>query len=144
MHKDSLNTGYEVSDISPRLVWIILAGVFISIVVGIATIVAVMRAFEARDYATAVQSSPLDRPDSQEVPAGLPRLQGMEDIGANRIHIESAAQAHLEEYGWVSETEGMRRVHVPIDTAIDLVAEGTVPYRQAPPAPEGETADSES
>ncbi len=143
MHKDSLNTGYEVSDISPRLVWIILASVFISIIIGIATIVAVMRAFEARGFATVVQSTPLDTPDSQEVPAGLPRLQGMEDIGTNRIHIENAAQAQLEAYGWVSESEGMRRVHVPIDKAIGLVADGTVPYRQQAPAPEGEAAESD-
>jgi hypothetical protein len=52
-------------------------------------------------------------------------------IGDRRKAI-SAAEDHLSTYAVVDENPEITRAHIPIDVAIDLVAEGALPYRQEP------------
>jgi hypothetical protein len=53
-------------------------------------------------------------------------LRGARDTAARR--------AHLETYGWVDRPAG--RLHIPIDRAMELVAQGVrVPPGEAPPPP---------
>ena len=88
---------------------------------------------------TTVSRQPLDTtPASSLATAGVqvptePHLQG--DPVADRIKIDEQNQHQVASFGIVSEEPGMERVHIPVDRAMSLLAEGKVPYRQPAPAP---------
>ena len=129
MHNDhnSEEVGYEVTDLHPGIVVFFLGVlgfmVFGSVIAGIM----ILRGFdESRMPIGAASVSPLSYPDAQ-VPDG-PHLQG--DPVKDKEEILAAGEAHLASYGWVAEDGEMKRAHIPIDRAIELVGKGEVQYRQ--------------
>jgi hypothetical protein len=128
--KDSIKEGYEVTDMNIRLILISLAGLALMTITGFITIIIVMRGFEeSRGPLNTGKASPLAAADSQRPPEG-PILQ--QDPVADKVVVLEAAFAQLGSYGVVSDTPGHERMHIPIHRAVELVGEGTVPYRQAP------------
>ena len=127
--KDSVKAGYEVTDMNIRLILISLTGLALMTIGGFVSIIFVMRGFEAsRTPLNPAQASPLSTPDAQ-LPTG-PILQ--QDPVAEKEVILGAAEGRLSTYGVISDTPQLRRVHIPISRAIELVGEGRVPYRQEP------------
>ncbi len=68
-----------------------------------------------------------------------PRLQPNEvaDFSKFRGYEEQI----LNSYGWVDQSAGV--VHIPIDKAMDIIAQTGLPTRPAPPPPNAATATSE-
>ncbi len=124
--KRSLEAGYEVSDMNVRVIVVSLIGLAVMMIAGFVTIVLLMRGFDESDQTNiAGQSPPLSLAGAQ-TPDG-PLLQ--QDPVADKEVVLEAARARLDNYGPATESHGM---HIPIKRAMQLVAEGKVPYRQKP------------
>lgn len=125
----SIKEGYEVTDMNARIVVTSLSGLLILMFGACVVIIMVIRGFNQ-------SRSPLDTtPASSLATAGVqipaePHLQmyPVED----RIKIDEENQTEVDSYGVLSEEPGMERVHIPVNRAMALLAEGKVPYRQAP------------
>ena len=127
--EDSVKHGYEVTDINTTIIVISMAGLFALIAGACLVIIMVMRGFnESRPSlnttpASALATAAMQIPDE-------PHLQ-MDPV-ADRKRIKAENQHLADSYGVVSEEPGMERVHIPVDRAMELVAEGKAPYRQEP------------
>lgn len=129
--KDSIKEGYEVTDMNVRIITFFLIGLFVLMFGAAGTILIVMRGFdESRAALNTEVASPLANA-SQQIPAE-PHLQ-MFPVN-DRIAINKANDTQVNSYGQVSSDQGMERVHIPVDRAMALVAEGKAPYRQQPVA----------
>lgn len=125
----SIKEGYEVSDMHARIIVTSLIGLLVLMFGACIVIVMIIRGFNQ-------SRQPLDTtPASDLATAGVqvpvePHLQG--DPVADRIKIDEQNQHQVASFGVLSEEPGMERVHIPVDRAMALVAEGKVPYRQTP------------
>lgn len=128
----SVKEGYEVSDMHARIIITSFIGLMVLMFGACIVIVMIIRGFNQ-------SRQPLDTtPASSLATAGVqvptePHLQG--DPVADRIKIDEQNQHQVASFGIVSEEPGMERVHIPVDRAMSLLAEGKVPYRQPAPAP---------
>lgn len=137
----SIKEGYEITDMNTRIIGVSLVGLFILMFGACAVIVMVIRGFnESRPSLNTDSASHLATPGVQ-VPQE-PHLQGM-DVVEQRKVIEAENLVKVATYGVVSAEPGMERVHIPVERAMALVADGKAPYRQAPTvAVETPTAES--
>ena len=97
-------------------------------------LVALLFSYFARLYPPRRQAVPADL-RYQEVPN--PKLQVTSQLDLQ--HMRERDDSVLNSYGWVNRDAGI--VRIPIDRAIELLAERSLPVRQPPPAgqfqPEG-------
>ncbi|MBL7646951.1 MAG: hypothetical protein JNK74_12255 [Candidatus Hydrogenedentes bacterium] len=125
----SIKEGYEVTDMHARIIVTAFIALMILMFGACVVIVMVIRGFnQSRQPLDTTPASNLATPGVQ-VPAE-PHLQG--DPVADRIKIDEQNQHQVASYGVLSAEPGMERVHIPVDRAMALVAEGKVPYRQTP------------
>jgi hypothetical protein len=128
-NETSIKEGYEVTDMHARIIVTSFVALMILMFGACVVIVMVIRGFNQ-------SRQPLDTtPASSLATAGVqvpaePHLQG--DPVADRIKIDEQNQHQVASYGVLSAEPGMERVHIPVDRAMALVAEGKVPYRQIP------------
>jgi hypothetical protein len=122
---------HEKSDASTRPVFRFVAGLAVFVAAAMVAMVMLYSYYTEREAALDTSLSPL----ALEAPAKTsgPQLQ------ANpRIDIDSlrrAEDAQLTGYGWVDQPQGL--VRIPIDRAIELMAERGLPARsETPPAAE--------
>lgn len=140
MHKDykhdpqlSISTGYEVSDINTRA--IITFAIIVAIVGVLVLPITAMIIRTLQDTRPPESPRPLSplAGHIQHIPLDTllqtePQEDARREVGA--------ARAHLEIYGIVVDEPGEARAHIPIGRALELMAEGRLPYRQTPEAPE--------
>lgn len=125
----SIKEGYEVTDMHPRIIVTSFIGLMILMFGACVVIVMIIRGFnQSRESLNTTPASSLATPGVQVPPE--PHLQG--DPVADRIKIDEENQRQVASYGVVSQEPGMERVHIPVDRAMALVAEGKAPYRQTP------------
>ncbi len=124
----SAETGHEVSDISPRRV--ALVGLALAAVIA-ATLLVSYGLFDLF-YRGENRARPAPSPLSYAPePVPEPRLEVApgEELKALRAEEDAA----LKTYGWIDQEKGA--VRIPIDRAIDLLAERGLPARGAQSAP---------
>lgn len=131
VNPESLHEGYEVSDMK---VSAILAA-FVAIgLLGAAAFPICLWVINDWDQGRAPYNttlvSPVAQPMDQVPPA--PHLQQYPREDAEAYLKEQHLK--LESFGVVSQAEGMKTAHIPVEKAIDAVAEGKAPYRQRPVA----------
>ena len=127
--KGSVKEGYEVTDMNTRVILISLASLVIMTIGGFIIIILVMRGLEeSRATLNPNLASPLSAED-----ANLPEEPTLQQnpVADKNVAIE-AAECQLSTWGVISDTAELKRVHIPITTAIKMVAEKKVPYRQQP------------
>lgn len=125
----SIREGYEITDMNARIIVTSLIALFILMFGACIVIVLVIRGFnQSRQPLDTTPASAMATPAVQ-VP-GEPHLQ-MDPV-ADRIKIDAENQGQVSSYGVLSEEPGMERVHIPVDKAMTLLAEGKIPYRQTP------------
>ncbi len=125
----SIKEGYEVSDMHARIIVTSFIALMVLMFGACIVIVMIIRGFnQSRQPLNTTPASNLVTPGVQ-VPVE-PHLQG--DPVADRIKIDEQNQHQIATFGVVSEEPGMERVHIPVERAMSLVAEGKVPYRQTP------------
>jgi hypothetical protein len=130
---------------TPVVVWLFgfLAGLSIlaAIVTGVLFFAFEKRA--ARRDRAAVEEAGLERPAPNRIPPP-PRLE-IQTQGHFR-YFRDAEQSRLSSYGWMDKSTGA--VHIPIDRAMDLIAERGVgalpPAPLVVPAPAAQTAPGSS
>jgi hypothetical protein len=129
LHRAEDSSGHEPDHVSARGVIVfalglVLLGVVVHFALGL-----VMNGFSSREASDqAVRPPMLSAP--VEPPA--PRLQG--NPALDRIRDQERQLKELNRYGWVDRPAGI--VHIPIDRAIDLLAERGLPEVKGDPGPD--------
>ena len=113
---------HEHSDAHPRPIAVFEVGLLVWVVISAALMAGLFFYFTGREAKRDVGGSPLA--DTRE-PAPGPRLQAnpVTDIDALR----AAEEKRLTGFGWVDQPQGI--IHIPIEDAIDIVAERGLPTR---------------
>ncbi|MCC6142423.1 MAG: hypothetical protein IT368_01325 [Candidatus Hydrogenedentes bacterium] len=124
--KESLKAGYEVTDLNARVVSMFMVFLAVMTIGGLVIILIVMRGMEGARVRP--DMSPLAQEGVMAPPA--PNLQS--DPRFDKDQAIKAATAQLGSYGWISEDPAMRRAHIPIEKAMEIVAAQQVPYKQKP------------
>ncbi|MBI2423857.1 MAG: hypothetical protein HYV27_13585 [Candidatus Hydrogenedentes bacterium] len=140
--EESIKAGYEVTDLNAKLIVIFLAALAFLIAGSVFVIIIFQRGFDkSRLPMNLNEASPVAvTPPPVVVPGFAPLAPGTEegtallqqDPVAERKKYFAESHAHLAGQGFVSQEAGAERVHIPIETAMALVAEAKVPYRQVP------------
>jgi hypothetical protein len=122
---DAKVVGHEPSGANVRAVWETGAGLAAVVVVSFLVVYGLMRFYGAMD--NVVPGDPV----SAQVPAvpGTPKLNPDQPVILRDLR-ERENQL-LETYGWTDRSAGM--VHIPIEKAMQIVAEEGLP--ETPPAP---------
>ena len=125
------DTGYEPSDADPKpIVWFGVA-LAAMLVVTIAAMAWMFDYFTAREKQLDTSGSPLA--DTREIPTA-PQLQV--NPSTDLIQLRAREQARLDSYGWVDRQQGL--VHIPIERAMEMLAEPSPPLRSSEENFEGE------
>jgi hypothetical protein len=85
--------------------------------------------FSERATVLDTSESPLAK-EAPPVAAPGPQLQPNPPVDLEKLHHDD--DALLNSYGWVDQREGL--VHIPIERAIELMAERGLPARNSAPA----------
>lgn len=135
-HEHHVETGqspeprYQVSDVN---VWAVGKFAIALILLSIFSLAGVFALFR---YFIGSKGGPLpsilagEPTDARKAPPA-PQLEVTEP--ADLARMRAAEDKLLTTYGWVDQQNGL--VRIPIERAIDLVAQQGLPYRQQPPAP---------
>jgi len=124
----SAESGHEVSDINPKRV--AMVGLALATVIALALLVTygLFHYFYSGETRTRPLPSPLSY--SRE-PTPEPRLSV--EPGEELKTLRSEEDAMLKSYGWIDRDKGV--VRIPIDRAIEILAERGLPVRAAKSAP---------
>jgi hypothetical protein len=125
-HGRGTSAGYEQTDVKPRGIVIFLIGLAIVVALSLVAMRFLFDAVVAREVRRDARATQAAAPaaSADRIPPE-PRLQTAvrSDLDALRAHEDSV----LTRYGWVSREAGV--VRIPIDRAIELLAERGLPAR---------------
>jgi hypothetical protein len=129
------NPGYEKRDVNTRGILYFVIALFLLLA---ATLVS-MRSLFGYFYATQPLGPAASPFTSSRALPPEPRLQvrPVEDLN----QVRQGQEDLLNSYGWVDRANG--KVRIPIDRAMELVAERGLPARQNAPAPEASGKEQE-
>jgi hypothetical protein len=120
-------SGHEITDASPFYIGLFALGLVLMIALVLPLLGWIFWRFEAAARRADQAQSPLA--DDQTPPA--PRLE--EQPAAELANLRLAEDHRLSSYGWIDPQR--RVVRVPIDRAIEILAERGLPEPQGPLAP---------
>jgi len=127
----SAESGHEVSDINPKRV--AMVGLALATVIAVSLLVTYGLFYYF--YRGETRTRPLPSPLSySREPTPEPRLSV--EPGKDLKILRSEEDAMLKSYGWIDRDKGV--VHIPIDRAIEILAERGLPVRAAKSAPAAE------
>jgi hypothetical protein len=153
--ESSIREGYEVTDVSAHGIIVFLIGLFISVGVffvfcfGMGKVI--NNALEKRDgppnqwnqmnfpvgKTYHMESNPaMEQKQLNQMTRAFPtpRLQG-DDGNLDTADLHAREDLLLENYSWVDRSKGT--VRIPIERAMELIAQRGLPVRQQPPQTEG-------
>jgi hypothetical protein len=119
--------GYETRDANPSMLFMVGGGLIVLILVVMFVVLGILKIFQAH-RPTTEEPPPPATAEAHSVPPE-PRLQTNPEADYARLLVEQ--DSVLRSYGWVDEHMGI--VHIPIDTAIAIVAARDLPFRDQPP-----------
>ena len=125
----SIRAGYEISDLSPRGIALFAAGLAVMIVVSLVAVYALLELL--RDGRREAAETPAP-PATASAPAPGPRL--LVEPGRAFKAMREQEQTWLKSYGWIDQEKGI--AHIPIDRAIEMLAQKGLPARQTKPGAE--------
>jgi len=127
----SAESGHEISDISPLRV--ALTGLALAAVIAATMLAAygLFYLFHGSENRARPAPSPLSYAPE---PVPEPRLQA--EPGEELKALRADEDAALKSYGWIDQEKGV--VRIPIDRAIDILAERGLPARASKSAPAAE------
>jgi hypothetical protein len=120
----SVELGHEASDLNPRRVALIGLALAVTIAVVLGITYAIFQYFHVDEARTQAVPSPLSY---TREPTPEPRLEVKP--GGDLKTVRAQEDAILKSYGWVDADKGI--VRIPIDRAIEIVAERGLPARAA-------------
>jgi len=117
--------GHETTDVSASYI-----GLFaLALVVMIAIILPLLRWMFWRLEAGAERADKVPSPLAADQEPPAPRLQ--DDPSADLASLRAEEAARLATYGWIDRDK--RQVRVPVERAIDILAERGIPEPEGPP-----------
>jgi hypothetical protein len=120
--------GHEKTDASTRPIFRFAAGLAVFVAAAMVLMAILFSYFTERETVLDTSVSPLAN-EAALAPSG-PQLQPNPPVDHERLRREE--DDYLSSYGWVDQREGL--VHIPIERAIELMAERGLPARSSPPA----------
>ncbi len=131
-------TGYDRSDLSARGVVSFLIGLAITLVLIHIVIWGFLRYFSHNQLVSPPPSAAIVTPANQTGKLGDPTLRFpaptlQPDPTADMNKFRAAEEEQLNSYGWVDKSAGV--MHIPVERAIDIVAQVGLPTRQPPQLP---------
>ncbi|MGH7853185.1 MAG: hypothetical protein ACREP3_07065 [Candidatus Binatia bacterium] len=131
---ESINaeSGHELSDLSPRNISLFGAGLAVLIIVVLLASYAMM--VWLRDGAARRAEPPSPLSTTREPTPG-PEL--LVEPGRAMKAMRQQEEARLKSYGWIDQEKGI--AHIPIERAIDMLAEQGLPARPRKAQSTGET-----
>jgi len=133
-HSGEPGAGHELSDLSPRAIAIFGIVLAATVVVCLALAVWLFNFFAAREARQDVPPSALAK---QEAPSG-PLLQVL--APKDLVELRAAEEKILDSYDWLNRQAGT--VRIPIERAVELLAERGLPASPKESGTPGETAGS--
>jgi hypothetical protein len=127
--------GYETRDANPNMLFMVGGGLIVLILVVMVIVIGILKLFEG--YKPTTGEPPPPATAEKHVVPPEPRLQEKPEIDYARWFIQQ--DSLLRSYGWVDEHQGI--AHIPIDTAIAIIAARDLPFR---PPPSGVPENGES
>jgi hypothetical protein len=127
---ESQRAGYELTDVNPFALGVFALGLAITIAVSVALMAALFWQFEA----IAKRDDPVISPLAGKVETPKPHLETSH--GVDLVEYRREENARLRSYGWIDRREKIARI--PIDRAIQLLAERGIPEPVAPKVPKTE------
>lgn len=121
---------HEKTDASTRPIFRFVAGLAVFVAAAMVVMAMLHSYFTDRETALDIPLSPLAK--EAPVKTSGPQLQPNPRIELDTLRRDEETQ--LTSYGWVDEPQGL--VRIPIERAIELMAERGMPARSAPPAAE--------
>jgi hypothetical protein len=121
--------GHELRDARVGIIGLAFIGLGVSTLASLLIVYVVLRTFTLSDVKESTPASPLAVSEGRKAPPE-PRLQIAPRDDLRRLHAREDAM--LRGYGWVNRDAGVARI--PIDRAMDLLAERGLPAQPAPPA----------
>lgn len=130
VNPESMHDGYEVTDANAGIIVMMLAIVAMMGAAAFPVVIWLVSHWDntGRPAYNTTPKSPVAQPLDQVPP--MPHLQNFPRADAD-AYLNSSRE-HLASYGIISEAEGMKSAHVPIEKAIDIIAKGQAAYRQQP------------
>jgi hypothetical protein len=119
---------HEKSDAATQPLFRFVVGLAVFVAAAMVVMVMLYSYFGDRETALDIPLSPLAK-QAPPVAAG-PQLQPNPSLELNDLRRQEEAQ--LNGYGWVDQPAGL--VRIPVERAIELMAERGMPVRSAPPA----------
>jgi len=121
--------GHETRDARVGIIGLAFVGLAVSTIVSMLIVYGVLRTFTLSDLKESTAASPLAASEGRKAPPE-PRLQIAPRDDLRRLHAREDALLHG--YGWVDRDAGVARI--PIDRAMDLLAQRGLPAQPAPAA----------
>jgi|SRR5688500_3905044 len=131
-HGASAAAGHELSDLSPRNISFFGIGLAALIIFALLVIYGLM--VWLRESAGRRAEPPSQLSVTRE-PAPGPQL--LIEPGRAMRSMRQQEQARLNSYGWIDQEQGI--VHIPIERAIDMLADKGLPARPRPAQSTGES-----
>lgn len=128
------SVGHEESDAGINVLGVSGGLLIVLVLISLIVVFVLFNVFASRQAAREQPPSPLQ--ETRATPAG-PQLQS--NPAQELQQLRSQNEERLDSYGWVSEDAGV--VHIPIDRAMDIIAEEGLPVRDNPSNPEADRSD---
>ena len=125
-------TGHELSDLSPKSISVFAVGLAALVVIALLVCYALLVWLITSDARRAEPPNPLA---VQPQPMAQPRLAV--EPGRALKTMRQQEEARLKSFGWIDQEKGI--VHIPIERAIDILAEKGLPARQTRPQASGDS-----
>ncbi|MGH9523906.1 MAG: hypothetical protein ACRD3E_15380 [Terriglobales bacterium] len=135
-HVEHPETSYDHSDLGSRGIFVFLIGLALTVALVHVIIYGFIRAYEHYTPSGVERTSAIVEPQAQLGPKGDPTLRFptpvvQPDPVADLNKFREAEELELNSAGWIDQRAGI--VHIPIERAIDLVAQRGLPVRPQPP-----------
>lgn len=134
-HVEHPETSYDHSDLGARGIFIFLVGLALTVALVHIVIYGFVRVYERYQPEGMERAASIMQPEAQAGPKGDPALRFpapvvQPDPVADMNKFREAEELQLNSAGWIDQKAGI--AHIPIDRAIDLVAQRGLPVRPQP------------
>lgn len=134
-HVEHPSTAYDHTDLGARGIFVFLVGLALTIAMVHLVIYGFVRVYERFQPQSIQTAASITEPTAQAGPKGEPTAhfpypQVQPDPVGDMNKFREAEELELNSAGWIDQSAGV--AHIPIERAIDLVAQRGLPVRPAP------------
>ena len=134
-HVEHPETSYDHSDLGSRGIFVFLVGLALTVILVHLVIYGFVRVYERYTPSGVERAASIVEPQAQVGPKGDPALRFPAPVVqpnpvADMNKFRESEELELNSAGWLDQRNGV--VHIPVEHAIDLVAQRGLPVRPQP------------